>query len=141
EIALAGIPPAQASRLARGGWRLADPRKLTRTPWTYQQYLRSSRAEFSVAKHAYVSTHCGWFSERTACYLASGRPVIVQDTGFSDFLPCGNGLIAYRTPDEAAAAVRHLGQNYEQHCKAARGLAEEFFDSRLVLTSLLERSL
>jgi hypothetical protein len=140
EIALAGLPSAQASRLTRGGWRLADPRKLTRTPETYQQYLRLSRAEFSVAKHAYVSTRCGWFSERSSCYLASGRPVIVQDTGFSDFLPCGIGLIAYRTPAEAAAAIKRLGQDYEQHCRAARGLVEEYFDSRFVLTKLLERA-
>jgi len=141
ELAVAGLPPAEASRLRRGGWRLADPRKLTQSPWTYQQYLRSSRAEFSVAKHAYVSTRCGWFSERSACYLASGRPVVVQDTGFSEFLPCGNGLIAYRTPAEAVAAVKGLDQGYEQHCRAARGLAEEYFNSRLVLTKLLERAM
>ncbi len=141
EIAVAGLPASLAPRLARGGWRLAHALEVTRTPWTYQQYLRSSRAEFSVAKHAYVSTRCGWFSERSSSYLAMGRPVIVQDTGFSDFLPCGIGLVAYRTPDEAVAAVKRLGKDYEAHCRAARALVEEYFDARRVLTDLLERSL
>jgi hypothetical protein len=140
EIAVAGLPPAPATRLKQGGWRLADSRSVTRTPGTYQEYLQSSRAEFSVAKHAYVSARCGWFSERSACYMASGRPVIVQDTGFSDFLPCDLGLIAYRTSAEAIAAVKRLDQDYERQCRGARGLIEEYFDSSRVLTQLLERA-
>ncbi len=141
EIAVAGLPAGVTTRLAQGGWRLADPLKVTRTPWTFQQYLCASRAEFCVAKHAYVSTRCGWFSERSSSYLAAGRPVIVQDTGFSDFLPCGMGLVAYRTPAEAVAAVEQLSENYEEHCRAARSLVEEYFDARRVLTNLLERAL
>ena len=82
-------PGEVRDRLRSGGWRFADARQVTRTPWTYQDYLRASRAEFAVARHAYVSTQCGWFSDRSSAYLAMGRPVILQDTGFSAFLPGG----------------------------------------------------
>jgi len=140
EMAING-PAAVRKRLADGGWRLADPSEVTRDPWTYQQYLRASRAEFGVAKHGYVCTQSGWFSDRSSAYLATGRPVVVQDTGFSDFLPCGEGLLAYRSPEGAVAAIRALRDNYDRHCRAARSLAEEYFDARRVLTDLLERSL
>jgi len=140
EMAING-PAAVRKRLADGGWRLADPSEVTRDPWTYQQYLRASQAEFGVAKHGYVCTQSGWFSDRSSAYLATGRPVVVQDTGFSDFLPCGEGLLAYRSPEGAVAAIRALRDNYDRHCRAARSLAEEYFDARRVLTDLLERSL
>ena len=140
EIA-ANAPAAVWEQLADGGWRLADPLEVTRDPWTYQSYLRASRAEFGVAKHAYVSTQCGWFSDRSSAYLATGRPVTVQDTGFSEFLPCGEGLLAYRTLDEAIAAIRRLRDDYEGHCRGARAVVEEYFDARRVLEHLLERSL
>lgn len=140
EMAVSAPAPVRA-RLIDGGWRLADPLEVTRTPWSYQDYLKSSSAEFCVAKHAYVTTHSGWFSDRSSAYLAMGRPVIVQDTGFSDFLPCGVGLLAYRTPHEAVAAMRRLKLDYDRHCRAARAVAEECFDARLVLTELLGRSL
>jgi hypothetical protein len=136
-----GAPSAVRERLTDGGWQLADPLEITRDPWTYQRYLQTSRAEFGVAKHGYVSTHCGWFSDRSSAYLATGRPAIVQDTGFSDFLPHGEGLLAYRTPDEAVTAIRRLADNYDAHCRAARALTEEYFDARWVLTDMLERSL
>jgi hypothetical protein len=141
-MALAVTPPGDVKqRLTAGGWRLDNPREVSRDPWTYQRYLRGSRAEFCVAKHGYVSTRCGWFSDRSAGYLASGRPVVVQDTGFSDFLPTGSGLLSYRNPSEAAAAVRRVSDDYESHCQAARALCEEFFDARRVLGRLLEQSL
>jgi hypothetical protein len=136
----ANAPARVRERLVRGGWRLADPRQVTRDPCTYQHYLGGSRAEFCVAKHAYVSTRSGWFSDRTAAYLAMGRPAIVEDTGFSDFLPCGEGLLVYRTPAEARGAIRRLRDGYEGHCRAARLVVEKFFDARRVLTELLERS-
>jgi len=139
EIAL-NAPAATRERLAAGGWRITDPGEVTRDPWVYQDYLRSSRAEFSVAKHAYVSARCGWFSDRSAGYLAMGRPVIVQDTGFSDFLPCGAGLLAFRAPAEAIEAINRLNDDYDAHCRAAREVAEEYFDARRTLTDLLERS-
>jgi hypothetical protein len=132
-------PTEVQNRLLAGGWGLADPLEVSRDPWTYQRYLRASRAEFCVAKQGYVSTRCGWFSDRSAGYLASGRPVIVQDTGFSDFLPCGTGLLAYRTKEEAMAAVHRLREDYGEHCRAARAVVEECFDARRVLTEMLER--
>ncbi len=134
-------PPAVRRRLVEGGWQLADPLDVTRDPWAYQAFLGGSRAEFCVAKHAYVSTRCGWFSDRSSAYLAMGRPVLIQDTGFSDFLPCGKGLLAYRGPDEAMAAIRCLRNEYTEHCRAARAVAEQYFDAGTVLNSLLERSL
>jgi hypothetical protein len=134
-------PVEVRERMSKGGWRLADPRQVTQDPWTYQRYLQTSRGEFSVAAHAYVSTRSGWFSDRSSGYLASGRPVVVQDTGFSDFLPCGKGLLPYSTPSEAVAAIKQLRKDYDMHCRAAREVAEEFFDARRVLTDLLERSL
>jgi hypothetical protein len=141
EIAV-NAPTSVRQRLTDGGWRLADPLQITRDPWTYQGYLLSSRAEFGVAKHGYVSTQCGWFSDRSSAYLATGCPVIVQDTGFSEFLPCGEGLLAYRTPEEAVAAIWRLrDDDYGAHCSAARAVAEEYFDARRVLNDLLERSL
>jgi hypothetical protein len=134
-------PAAVQARLADGGWRVINPLAVTRDPWTYQLYLRDSRAEFCVAKHAYVSTWSGWFSDRSSAYLAIGRPVITQDTGFSDFLPCGTGLLAYRTPSEAVATIRRLRDDYGTHCRAARSLVEAYFDARRVLTAVLEKSL
>jgi glycosyltransferase involved in cell wall biosynthesis len=140
ELAVNAPEPVR-KRLADGGWRLADPLDVSRDPWTYQAYLGASAAEFCVAKHGYVSTGCGWFSDRSSAYMAMGRPVVVQDTGFSDFLPCGAGLLAYRRPSEAVAAIRRVHDDYDAHCRAARALVEEHFDASRVLTSLLERSL
>jgi hypothetical protein len=134
-------PDGIRERLLAGGWSLIDPFDVTRSPCDYQRYLRASRGEFCVAKHAYVSTRCGWFSDRSAGYLASGRPVVVQDTGFSDFLPGGEGLLPFNTPAEARAAIAELDGDYERHCLAARQIARHFFDARTVLCDVLERSL
>lgn len=131
-------PPAVRERMSAGGWRIADPVATSRDPAGYQRYLALSRAEFSVAKHAYVSTLSGWFSDRSASYLASGRPVVVQDTGFSRFLPAGAGLHAFRTVDEAVEAVRRVTVDYDNECRAARAVAEDCFDSRAVLTRLVQ---
>jgi hypothetical protein len=132
------LPSEVRRRLIDGGWQIRDPRQVTTSLATYQDYLRSSRAEFSVAKHGYVTTNCGWFSERTAAYLATGRPVVVEDTGFSDWLPTGSGILAFRTYDEAIAAIQEVGCRYEFHCEAARALAEEYFDARRVLSGILD---
>jgi hypothetical protein len=140
EMAVAAPTPVR-TRLQDGGWNVTDPRVVSQDPWSYQQYLRRSRAEFCVAKHGYVRTHCGWFSDRSTGYLASGRPVVVQDTGFSDFLPCGQGLLAYRTPQEAVAAIRQVNEEYDIHCRAARVVVEKCFDARRVLGQLLEASI
>jgi hypothetical protein len=140
EIAV-NVSPSVSKRLTDGGWRVADPRGVTRDPYTYQQYIRTSRAEFSVAKHGYVITRCGWFSERSAAYLASGRPVVVQDTGFSDWLETGSGVIPFKTPDEALAGVEGINRRYDFHCQAAREIAEEYFDARKILPALVQRTM
>ena len=137
----ANAPADVKSRLALGGWGLVDPAIVTRDCWAYQSYIKSSRAEFCVAKHGYVVTHCGWFSDRTTSYLASGRPAVVQDTGFSRFLPCGKGLFPYRTREEAITAIKSLKRNYHEHSQSARRVVEELFDARIVLAKLLNASL
>jgi hypothetical protein len=140
ELAL-NAPGDVRERLRSGGWRLVDARQVTRTPWTYQDYLRASRAEFAVARHGYVSTQCGWFSDRSSAYLAMGRPVILQDTGFSAFLPGDAGLLPFRTRQEAISRLGQLRADYDAHCRAARALAAEYFESGRVLTDLLKRAL
>jgi glycosyltransferase involved in cell wall biosynthesis len=104
----------------------------------YLDYIGRSRGECSVAKEAYVKTRCGWFSDRTVAYLASGKPAIVQDTGFSDVLPCGEGLFAFQTADDVVNAVETIGTDYERHCRAARRIAREYFDSDKVLRTMLQ---
>lgn len=137
EVAVGGRA-APREELRAAGWRLKDPLKTTASLWTYQQYLQRSRGEMSVAKHGYVVGKTGWFSERSANYLASGRPVITQDTGFRSILPTGAGLHAFSNVDEAAAALERVETNYRQQCRQARELAAEYFDSRRVLMQLLE---
>jgi hypothetical protein len=140
QIAL-NAPGEVEDRLRTGGWALVNSAKVTRTPERYQEYLTTSRAEFSVAKHAYVSTKSGWFSERSACYLASGRPVLVQNTGYTRWLTAaGTGVVPFSTREEAIAGVEDIVARYEEHCDAARAIAEEYFDARSILSDLLERS-
>jgi len=137
ELALGG-GTAPSERLQELGWRLRNPLQLTCDPWIYQDYMRASKAEFSVAKHGYVASRSGWFSERSAGYLAVGRPVVVQDTGFSRHLPTGDGLLAFTDFDEAVAAVAEIDRRYAHHCRAARRLVEAHFDARDVLARLLD---
>jgi hypothetical protein len=141
EIAL-DIHPSEAGDLALlrdNGWQLVDPREVAGDPFAFRAYVQGSGAEFSVAQGIYVETGSGWFSDRTVRYLASGKPVLVQDTGFT--LPTGEGLLAFRTLDEAAAGAREIAWDYQRHGRAARRLAEEEFDSDRVLTRLLENGL
>ena len=140
ELAI-GSANAPREALERHGWLLRDPLEVTRDPWTYQEYIRQSRAEFSVAKHGYVVSNSGWFSERSACYLASGRPVVVQDTGFPGQLAGGAGVLGFANPGEACAALQEVQDNYRLHCEAAREIAEEYFDARKVLRALLDQAL
>jgi hypothetical protein len=104
----------------------------------YPDFIRGSRAEFTVAKDQNVRLRSGWFGERDACYLASGKPVVAQDTGFSNILPTGEGLFAFTTADQALAAIDEINSDYSRHCAAARALAEEFFEARGVASRLLE---
>ena len=137
ELALGGLT-SPTQRLLDAGWRLRDPIATTCDPWLYQQYMHASKAEFSVAKHGYVVSGSGWFSERSCAYLACGRPVVTQDTGFSRFLPVGDGLLAWRTPEEALEALAEVEAHYEHHCRAAREFVEAHFDARSVLANLLD---
>jgi len=140
EIAING-PDEIKNRFVNGGWKLSDPLAISRDPWTYQAYLSKSKAEFCVAKHGYVSTRCGWFSDRSTAYLAMGRPVVLQDTGFSDWIPCGEGLMAYEDHANAVAAVKSVVCDYPRHCRAARRLAEQYLDSHDILDDLLTQTL
>lgn len=137
EIALGGVG-APAQSLQDAGWIITEALAATLSVEAYLDYIGNSRGEFSVAKDGYVKTRCGWFSDRTVAYLASGKPVIVQDTGFSDVLPCGEGLFAFRTPADVVRAVEGISRNYERHCQAARRIAEEYFDSDKVLRAMLK---
>ena len=136
-----GIHPDETKdleALRNGGWELLDPTDVAGTPESYAEFIRGSKAELSIAKSGYVASRSGWFSDRSACYLASGRPVVAQETGFSEFLPTGEGLLAFSTTDEAVQAVAEVGKNPRPHGRAARELAEEYFDARKVLSKLLE---
>jgi hypothetical protein len=140
EMAL-DIDPADgidASRLRTGGWRLSDPREVSGTPDDYRRYVRGSRAEFSIAKGMYVRARSGWVSDRTACYLASGRPALVQDTGLEDTLETGVGLLSFVTPEQAVAAAHAVDADWTRHARAARALAVEHFDSDRVLGRLAD---
>lgn len=141
EIALRIYPEdgADRERLERHGWVIRDPAEVAAGPAEFRDYVQNSGAEFSVAKGVYVSTASGWFSDRTVRYLGSGRPALVQDTGFSGRYPVGEGLLAFRTLAEAVAGAREIARNYAAHCQAARRLAEDFFDSDKVLGRMLEQ--
>lgn len=123
--------------LADRGWAPIDAMSVSRSLWDYRDFIRSSKAEFGVAKHAYVSSRSGWFSDRTECYLAAGRPALVQDTGWSAHLPEGQGLLGFSTPDEALAGLERIQCDYGAHAAAASEVARECFDSDRVLSDLL----
>lgn len=125
--------------LAENRWLLLDPVDVAVTPADYRRFIQHSKGEFGIAKSGYVLSRCGWFSDRSVCYLASGRPVIAQETGFSRFLPTGEGLFAFETADHVLEAIEELNRDYHRHASAARALAEEHFDSDRVLTRLLDR--
>jgi hypothetical protein len=135
ELAVSGRAPREA--LAANGWRLADGYAVSSDAEIYRDYILRSRAEWSVAKQAYVATRSGWFSCRTACYLAAGKPAVVQDTGWSKFYPSGRGLLAFSTLKEATDAIASVERDYEAHCRAACEVAAEFFDAGKVLKKLL----
>lgn len=142
EIAL-DIHPAEEKDLRlleRGGWHLVDPRAVAAEPHAFRRYVQASGAEFSVAQGVYVATESGWFSDRTIRYLASGKPALVQDTGFSRRFLTGEGLLAFRTLEEAAAGAASIARDYERHSQRARQLAEEYFDSDKVLGRLIEET-
>ena len=125
--------------LSENGWTIQDPSRVAPSPSSYRRFIQQSKAEFGIAKSGYVASRCGWFSDRSGCYLASGRPVIAQQTGFDEFLPTGRGLFAFETMDHILAAIEELRRNYRKHARAAREIAEEHLESGKVLTRLLEQ--
>jgi len=133
-IAQMGIDP---DLLKSHGWEVAPGEIVSRTPGTYRAFIQNSRAEFSVPKNGYVRMRGGWFSDRSVCYLATGRPVLIKDTGLTDWLPVGEGLLTFEDQDGAAAGVNRINQAYERHRRAARRLAENVFSTDRVLPSLL----
>ena len=130
--------PGDTEILRAHGWHIIDPLAISTDPWRYREYISGSRAEFTVAKDMNVRLRSGWFSDRAACYLATGRPVIEQNTGFGDILPLGPGLHAFGTVEEAAVAVEEIEADYGRARKYARELAQEYFAAGKVLARLLK---
>ena len=126
--------------LAAHGWSPVEAMLVSRTPDSYRDFIQSSKAEFGVAKHAYVSTRSGWFSDRTACYLAAGRPALVQDTGWSAHVPAGTGLLSFSSMEEAREGLARLDADYPAHARRASQIAQDYFDASTILPPLLERA-
>jgi hypothetical protein len=137
-IAQMGMKP---ELMTSRGWDSVPGEVISRTPASYQAFIQQSRAEFSVPKNGYVKMRGGWFSDRSVCYLASGRPVLIEDTGLSDWLMVGQGVVTFANPDEAVAGINHINADYERHRRAARRLAEEVFSTEQVLKSFLREAM
>jgi glycosyltransferase involved in cell wall biosynthesis len=129
--------PGDRELLVRHGWEISDPIAASADALHYRDFIRRSKGEFTVAKDLNVRLSSGWFSDRSACYLAAGRPVVTQDTGFGRCLPTGQGLYAVRNLAEAIEAVRTIAANYEANAQAARTIASEYFDARTVLARII----
>jgi hypothetical protein len=137
-IAQMGIKPEE---LTRHGWEVAMGEIVSRTPQLYREFIQQSRGEFSVPKNGYVAMRGGWFSDRSVCYLASGRPVVMEDTGLLDWLPVGEGVLTFNNPDGALQCIETVNAEYEKHRQAARQLAAEHFATDKVLPALLEAAM
>ena len=137
ELALSSYGPEDARMLESHGWRVRHALEFSMDADAYRRYVAGSRGEFTVAKDQNVRLRSGWFSDRSATYLAAGRPVVTQDTAFGNVLPTGEGLFAFRTVDEAAAAVEQVNADYPRHRRGARAVARECFGHDVVLGSLL----
>jgi hypothetical protein len=136
-----GIHPGESGDLAalsENGWDLVDPLEVAGCPDSYREFVGTSRGEFGIAKSGYVQSRCGWFSDRSVCYLASGRPVVTQDTGLRPLIGSGHGLFFFETMDDVLGALDAVDAGYEQHARAAREVAEAYFDSNRVLPRLLD---
>jgi hypothetical protein len=127
-------------KFEHNGWRLTSPLQMSVDYWLYRDYIQRSKGEFTVAKDQYVRLNTGWFSDRSACYLAAGRPVITQETGFTKNYGSKEGLLSFQTVDEIADAVREINADYAKHSRAARALAREVFEAEKVLGSILDRA-
>jgi hypothetical protein len=138
ELAVSGASPEVVERLRTAGWSVCNGGDVSADLSTYQAYILGSRGEFSAAKHGYVKTHSGWFSDRSVCYLAAGLPIIVQDTGFSDWLPTGQGVLVFSSLEEAAECIEQVNADYPAHCRAAREITTQTFSYKVVLPRLLK---
>jgi len=130
-----------AERLRNHGWKIRKAYDVAGSPGAYQAYIQASRGEFSCAKPSYLKFQNAWISDRSICYLATGKPVVVQNTGPSAYLPDGDGMFRFSSMDEAAGAIEAINSNYEHHCRSARDLAEQFFDSRKIASRILDHCL
>jgi hypothetical protein len=138
---LATSVAADVRQLLRAhGWRQTGSVEISRDAARYRRYIQQSRGEFTVARDQYVRPNTGWFSDRTCCYLAAGRPVVTQETGFSKFIPTGRGLFGFRTMEDVLAAVDAIESNYAGHCRAAAEIAREYFAAEKVVGSLMARA-
>jgi hypothetical protein len=137
EIAVDGGRSLPRQRLIDCGWQVRNSYEVSLSVGSFRQYISQSKGEFSVSKQVYVATHTGWFSDRSAAYLASGRPVVLQDTGFSEHLPCGRGLFAVGTAEEAAAAIGEIRGDYARHCGWAHDIAAEYLAAPKVVGGIL----
>ena len=126
--------------LEGAGWELVSPLAVTQTTESYQEFIAVSRADLGIAKHAYVVSRSGWFSDRSTCYLAAGRPVLHQGTGFADWLPEGEGVLAFSGMDHLLDALDRLAADYDRHARAARRIAEEHFEARNVIGQMLDQA-
>ena len=135
-----GVPKKMRRLLEKHRWRILDPLQLSSDAERYRAYICNSRGEFTVAKDQNIRLRSGWFSDRSACYLAASRPVVTQNTGFENYLPTGKGLFAFQTMEDILRAVDELERDYAGNCKAAREIASEYFAADKVLGSLMERA-
>jgi hypothetical protein len=135
---LHGLTSDERSLLESSGWQLTHAHAFTTDPWAYREYVQASRGEFTVAKDQNVRLRSGWFSERSACYLAAGRPVVTQDTGFGSVLPTGEGLFAFNTIEDIITAFDAIHADYDRHSRAARCIAEDYFKAETVLAKVVE---
>ena len=138
ELAVSSIGADQVEELRTRGWRVV-PSELAADPHAYRSYIRSSLGEFTAAKEQYVRTRSGWFSDRSVCYLAAGRPVITQETGFSKYVPSGEGLLSFETIDQATDAIASVAGDYGLHARRAGEIAGEYFGAERVLGSMMDR--
>jgi hypothetical protein len=138
-LGMLAMPEPTAAQFAHSGWKIVDPAQATLTCPSYADFIANSAGEFTVAKEIYAGLPSGWFSDRSAAYLASGKPVVTQASGFDQWLPTEEGLFSFTNLDEAAAALNQIALNPAQHCAAARQIAQNYFDSRKVLPDLIQR--
>jgi hypothetical protein len=138
ELAMDPGDPAVRATLATHGWTLVDPRPISADVDAYRGYVEGSRGEFTVAKDIYVRPRSGWFSDRSVCFLAAGKPVVTQETGFSELIPSGEGLLGFSTLAEGVEAVRAVAADWPRHARAARAIAEEHFDATRVIGAMLD---